>query len=188
MMKLLKYCLFFLIIGCVSCETDKNQKNNYFPTIEVKNEERQLKENEKHFEIELFLKVLKDDIFECFYTTEGMNEGFSGTKKIRTKVFGSVEFQKVTFSLPKNIFPSKFRLDIGENYKQDKIYIKDIIIKYNGNSIEINSELISAFFSVNRFLKYDETIGVFITSEINEKWDPFIVSSALLNKKIEIEL
>lgn len=138
------------------------------------------------FNVQLNLKVVEDDFFEVFYTDLNSKEGFTETKKVRKKIIGKDSFQNIQFDLNKTSL-SKFRIDFGENKNQKDIILKNIIIKRNQDSIEIKNDVLHRFFQINKFLEWDKK-GRLKIKEINKKRDPFIVSSSLLIKKIQLEL
>lgn len=181
--------LVFLILG-VSCKF-KNESETQEISIEKKTaiSQQENKEAKKNvFEIEITYKVSQDDVFQVFYTSDDASEHFSTKSMIRKKVFGSDEFNTVKIQLPKNMLPYKIRIDLGEKKEQGEIGIQEIKLKYLGREIDIKKELILEFFSINEFLKYDYGKGIFKSSLVNNRYDPFIISSALLNQKIKIEL
>ncbi len=53
------------------------------------------------------------------------------------------------------------------------------------NEINIDKSLIDIFFQPNRYLQ--KTSNGYFRIVVNGKYDPFLESSPLLNKKIEIE-
>lgn len=168
--------IVFLLILTTSCNFKKN---------EFGAKDSQL-DNDYALEIELQYKISNDDIFEVYYTNSD-KENFSSKKILRNKVFGSKNYKKVSFQFPKGEFPNKIRLDLGENRKQNCVRIKNIKIKYREKEIIISRQLLPHFFVTNKYLEYNSSNGVFRSSIVNNGYDPFITSSALLRQKIKLE-
>lgn len=174
---------FLLLLGCGSKDQSKT------PPANIKKESvLKQKHKNKFFEIELVYKVSADDVFQVFYTSLDADEKFSQESSIKGNVVPSEEFNMVTFKLPKNILPYKLRIDLGEQISQSEIYIKEMNLKYDGNEIQIKPDLIPRLFSINEFIDFNSKTGKFIFSEVSGRYDPFIISSPLLNKKIEMDL
>ncbi len=155
--------------------------------IKKKRESTQTEVNENTFRIEIKAVTPLDDVFEVYYTDESPEENFSGKKKIRKKTNAGSDFQTIEFKLPKEKFPFKFRLDLGENKQQEEIRIDQILLSYNNKQIIIAKDSIQFYFIANQFLKSDK-MGSYKLITINDKRDPFIIAKALLIKKIELEL
>lgn len=162
-----------LLIVIFSCTSRKEAKKN---------------NQEKIFEIEIEYKILKDDIFQVFYIDQDSKEKFSEEKMISKKINKSQKTNSISFNLPKEVIPKKIRIDLGENKCQEEITINQIKLKYSGNEIIVKEKYIPHFFVMNSFLKYDPSSGEFRSISINNRYDPFIISSALLNQKIKLEL
>ena len=171
-MNLKTYFIFFLLL--INCKKDYSSKN--FNSSKKDN-----------FSITLKAKVPSDDVFELFYKNN-LEAGFSEAKKVSRKVIGKNEIQNIEFLVNANEFPFQFRIDLGQNKKQKDLMIREVILKYKNDSIIIEKELLSTFFIVNKYLSLDSENGIFKIIELNGKSDPFIISKALLVKKMEIEL
>lgn len=139
------------------------------------------------FVISMKVKVLEDDVIEMFYKRKSEKE-FTEVKKIRNVVLGSKNFQNIEFLIDKSEFPFEFRIDLGQSKRQKDIIIEEIILGHKNNSIIIKKEFLSTFFSINKYLSLNSESGIFTINELNGRRDPFIISKALLIKKMEIEL
>ncbi|WP_282134860.1 hypothetical protein [Seonamhaeicola maritimus] len=180
--------LVFLVLTttCKPKNKSESEKLNIKNEKAIDNKEKELKN--KVFEVEVLYKISKDDTFQVFYTSLNETENFSSNYTIKKKVLASNDFTSIKFQLPENVLPYKIRIDLGEKKEQGSIAIQGIKLRYSGNEINIQKELIPQFFLINEFLKYNHKTGIFKSSVINKSYDPFMISSALLNKKIDIEL
>ncbi len=86
----------------------------------------------------------KTDNFSLFYTEDGSIN--FGNKVIWSSVKGSQNEQRVQFLLPKNAFPTQFRLDLGTNHEQDEIIVKAISFKFNKKEKIIKGKELGVFF------------------------------------------
>lgn len=156
--------VFFIIMVllCVSC---KKQEENVFRAF-------------------INIKVLEDDNFQIFYI-DNLELGYSEKKRKTIQVKGTEEFQTIVFELPHGVFPKMFRIDLGENKKESPIEIESVTLKHNDKTIEINDLIFDRFFKPNIYL--DKTDKTFLRHSINGRYDPFLLSTPLLNKKIELE-
>ncbi|WP_405294441.1 hypothetical protein [Algibacter sp. Ld11] len=144
--------------------------------------------NDNIFKIEIEAKVTEDDKFDVFYVADDPNGSFSSKSMISKRVKGSKDYQRITFELPKDILPYKLRIDLGDNGSKNlsDISIKSFNLTLNDKKIEIDNATAKAFFVPNVYMvKKDLGYGRRV---IDGKYDPFLVSTALLNQKIELEL
>ncbi|MEB8328226.1 hypothetical protein OO009_02565 [Flavobacteriaceae bacterium KMM 6897] len=164
----------FLIFLCSGCkDINPNEK-----TIGVADS----------FMITLSIIVKKEDVIEIFYLDSKDDEiKFSEEKKIRKSVEGSNDVQTLSFKLPIEVLSNTFRVDLGNNMEQNTVSFKNIIFKSQQRELTIEGNEMEWFFTVNKYLKYKGN-GEYQIIEIDGRVDPFIVSKAVLNKKLEIEL
>lgn len=135
--------------------------------------------------VKIRLKSLNDERIQLFYTSSE-KESFNNELRILKKISGSNEFQNINFEIPKTTKPIKFRLDLGENQLETPIFIQNIEIENGKTSIEVDNETLRRFFKPNIYLKtYD--FKKFERKKINGKYDPFLISTPLLDKKIHLE-
>ncbi|MCM4167881.1 hypothetical protein KCTC52924_01302 [Arenibacter antarcticus] len=136
-----------------------------------------------YFKITLIAKVLEDDKFQVFYTDE-KNKGYTENKRISTSVNKSQDFQEIPFLL--NTIPLKFRIDLGENGHKSFVEIEKVILDNGNAKIELNSKVLHRFFKGNIYT--EKVDNGYYRSDVEGRYDPFITSTALLEKKIELEL
>lgn len=146
--------LFALIIVVNSCKENKE------PEQKVKVENKGIKNT-------LVVKIngvfTKDDKFQMLYT-ESKEETYTLKKVIKRKIIGSPEEQELIFTLPKEIYPSKLRLDFGKNKEQGTIMINTVSISLDGESIEISNTEFLSYFKPNTWIS---KVGVNNESEYN---------------------
>lgn len=140
------------------------------------------------FMITLSIIVKKKDMIEIFYLdSKGDETKFSEEKKIKKSVEGSNDVQTLSFKLPIEALSNTFRIDLGNNKEQNIVSFKNIMFKNQQRELTIEGSEMEWFFTVNKYLKYKEN-GQYQIIERDGRSDPFIVSKAVLNKKLEIEL
>ena len=140
------------------------------------------------FMIELSIIVKKKDMIEIFYLDSKDNVvKFSEEKKIRKRVEGSNDVQVLSFKLPIEALSNTFRVDLGNNTKQNIVSFKNIIFYSRQGELLVEGNEMEWFFTVNKYLKYKGS-GQYQIIEVDGHIDPFIISKPVLNKKLEIEL
>lgn len=181
----MKYYILILAICLISCKNDNNKETKK-DEQEIVDTKEAVVADENIFKIHLNLTVEKDDIFEVYYTSDSVEEKFSAKKKVRKKITGNSQVQEVVFELPVDVLPYNFRIDLGQNKELSSLMIHHIKLELNGEFIDIDQSLIKSFFAFNQFIEHEN--GHFSLKEVKGKWDPFMISKAVLIKKIEIEL
>ena len=156
--------LIFLLLFLIACNnrTQNNNKNN--------------------FKITLKARVLQDDKFQVFYVDE-KNKGYSEDNRITTSVYKSQDFQEITFLL--NTIPLKFRIDLGENRYESIVEIEKVILDNGNDKIELDNSALHRFFESNIYLKRVQK--GYSRKALDNRYDPFIESTPLLEKKIELQ-
>jgi hypothetical protein len=133
--------------------------------------------------IKITFRLIDDDRIKLYYIPEH-NNTYDEENMIETKITGSIEMQSIDVVL--NEIPKKFRIDLGESKHETIISIASVLIGTKSDTIEVNKKTIHRFFSPNIY-----TILVkngFRRIKIKNRYDPFLESTALLHKKIELEL
>jgi len=111
------------------------------------------------FRVTLQATVKNDDRFSVYYTTDG-STNFSKNAPIWTKVNGSANSQRITFSLPENLIPSQLRIDLGHNAQQGPIHLEKVRLSYKTKAIEFPGTLIFSYFRPDvKKTKIDATNG-----------------------------
>ena len=102
----------------VSCKKESNQLETNSQTT-----------NNNSFVFTVEFTANKTDTFSLFYTEDGSIN--FGEKVIWKQIQGSDNMQKVEFTLPKDVYPTQFRLDLGNSQEQETVSIKSIEFKFN---------------------------------------------------------
>lgn len=175
--------LLILIVLFFSCQKEKkdtNQLKKDSPTS------KKIKDN--IFKIILEVKVINDDKFEVYYVDDYEEGSFNPDKRLAKFIKASNELQTIQFNLPSGILPYKFRIDVGDNINRHEtlVEIKSIRLELNSEFMLIDNQLIDIFFNPNIFLvKRDNG---YLRRIVDDRYDPFLLSTPLLDKKIELEL
>lgn len=161
--KLLFIMVLFFAVSCV------NNKKNQNTT----------------FNITINLEISNDDKIQIFYIPKG-DSVYRDTNLITHKIKGSNNPVELKFSLP-NI-PEKFRIDLGEEKIESPVKINQITLKAFDKIINIDGKTVNRFFKPNIFLIETSKINLFLRQAINCTYDPFMESTPLLHKKIQLEI
>lgn len=178
----MKNAIFFsLVIIFIGC---KNEKKYATDVVTSKFENKQII-IDNLFKVIVDITILEDDRLQLFYVDDTPDGAFSAEKRLEYNVKGNNSSQKIQFTLPEMVFPFTFRLDLGENKFETLVKINSIELNYNSESIFIDNLVLEYFFQPNIYL--EKINSGFMRKIINGRYDPFIASSPLLNKKIELE-
>ncbi|WP_347923215.1 hypothetical protein [Pontimicrobium sp. SW4] len=175
-----KIILSCLVIFSFSCKNEDKKATE----VQTPIKKEVVKDN--LFKIIMEAKVKEDDKFQVFFTDDSPEESFSANKRLVKNIVGSEEFQTLEFVLPKEVLPFKFRIDLGENSYETLVEIGVIKLEYNNEVIEIDPLTLERFFQPNIYLQ--KTDNGFMRKTIDGRCDPFLMSTPLLIKKIELEL
>jgi hypothetical protein len=177
-----------MFLFAFSCKQGEN-KNNNINEIEDEVVSRKKQENDNRFKVILNVKMIENNRIDLFYIGDNPESGFNDQELVSKNILGDDEFQVVELELPKDILPYEIRIDLGENSKKVETIVEINYIKliFNKNVIEINSQTLDVFFQPNIYLEKVSN-GVYLRQVVDGKFDPFLMSKAILNKKIEIEL
>lgn len=138
--------------------------------------------------ITMKVRTKEDDKFEIYYVDDFPENSFSADKRLASYVKGSEDYQSLTFTLPKEIWPYHLRFDLGDNNNkyETPVEIKSISFKLNNNNFEIDSSIIENFFQPNAYL--EPTANGYSRKVVDGKYDPFLLAKPILIKKIDLEL
>jgi len=144
MKKLMLSLVFFSFL--FSC---KNSPNKGDDTQESSTTEQVEKKDyiEKTFIATLSGVFTKDDTFQLLYSET--ESPYTGLQIVKKKIKGKTEMQDIVFTLPKGIYPYKFRLDVGANKEQGIIKINKLKLKYQRDEIIINGGDFLSYFKPN---------------------------------------
>jgi hypothetical protein len=128
------FIALFVAVTAISCKDEaKTQENG------VQSEEAAV----PTFKVQVKFVAKKNDDFCLLYTQDGTIDFKDGVWK---EVKGLEGEQTIEFSLPKDIYPTQLRLDLGRNQDQEDIIIKSMKFEYNRNSREIKGFEMGVFF------------------------------------------
>ncbi len=169
--KFMFHVLLLLVITSCKNNTETNEK-------EPKTD-KEVKNNK--FKVTLNLLIKKNDTLHLYFT-EDKTINFKEESSIWTSVLGNDVAQEVTFELPKDVFPTELRLDLGVNKENEKIQLKGIKLDYMNKSFTINESSIYQYFRVNT----DNSLFDAKTNELSRK-NPEIAAGPCLYP-LEIQL
>ena len=155
-MKITKGILILIIGLLMSCNSSKKdkQKDSEEKLIETLFRKVEIQGNVKdYFEVSLNFLAEKDDNFQLFYSEDYFGD-YSEEQSVSAGFLGTKKHQSLTFKLPKDIFPSRYRLDIGSNKEQKLIKIRSLTIRYDRNEIFIPENEINKYLIPNDFINY----------------------------------
>jgi len=135
----------------------------------------------------LKVKVTNDDRFQLFYIESEEQQEFSDMRRLYIDLKAGDNFQDVCFKLPTFAPPFAFRIDIGERRNEEPIQLKKMIISLDDRQITIDQFNSHRYFEPNIYAVAINGES-YLRQTVDEKYDPFIVSSKFLIKKIELEL
>lgn len=97
------------------------------------------------FKFTLKVIVKKDDDFALYYTEDGSID-FTKVQPIWQGVKGSENEQEITYTLPEDVYPTQFRIDLGMKQNQEDIIIKGVKMDYKGKTFQANGPQFFQFF------------------------------------------
>lgn len=130
------FFILLLLLVAVGCKDKASNQENQEQT-----ETTEVVDNS--FKVLVTAVVKKNDDFCLLYTE---NESLNFNEGVWKGVQGMENEQTIEFSLPKDVFPSQLRLDLGKSQDQDDIVLKAIRFKYAGNEREIRGAELGIFF------------------------------------------
>lgn len=132
-MKLKFFCIL-LFLSLVSCKDNENSSGK-------ESEKQEVAANV--FKLTLNIVAKKKDDFCLLYTENGSLNFNDGIWK---GINGMDNEQAVEFSLPKDVFPTQLRLDLGKNKEQEDLVIKSIKFEFQGKVRELKGAEMGVFF------------------------------------------
>jgi hypothetical protein len=177
-----RIAIIFLILITVGCK-NKSQSTS---DIEIQETIKEEAKRDNQFKVIMEVTVKEDDKFQLFYIDDSPEGTFTPEKRVVVNLKGSDSSQKIQFRLPEKVLPYKFRIDLGENKMETIILINEIKLQYNDEKIVIDALVLERFFQPNMYLQ--KTENGYLRKTIEGRCDPFLVSTPLLIKKMELEL
>ncbi|WP_412464798.1 hypothetical protein [Flavobacterium mekongense] len=119
----------------ISCKNDEKKQEQ---TVEDPNKEL--------FKVTLDLVIKHNDTLHLYYT-EDNSINFTEEASIWQAVPGNPNAQQMTFILPKDVFPTQFRIDFGVNNKEnEEIVLNGIKFNYLDKSFAAMGDNIFMYF------------------------------------------
>jgi len=136
------------------------------------------KNNKSETVIEIDIIAKKDDVFQLFYSNNIFKNYLEKNSKI-VDVHGKPNNQKISFLFSSDIEMNRIRLDFGQNKQQKSILINKIVIKKNGIAKVYHGNELNIMFDFNKNVIYDKKSKQIFLIEVDNKYDPYIVSKNL---------
>ncbi len=145
----INFLFILLLLTVVSCKEKENNSDSNVEKQEVA---------ANAFKLTLNIIAKKKDNFCLLYTEDGslnFNDGIWSQSK------GSESEQAIEFALPKDVFPTQLRLDLGKNKEQEDLVIKSIKFEYQGKIRELKGAEMGVFFRADASkCSFDAITGV----------------------------
>ncbi|WP_452230588.1 hypothetical protein [Lacinutrix sp. MEBiC02404] len=138
------------------------------------------------FKVVLDVIINNDEKFQMYYLEYGDTK-WNQKKRIPKLVKGNTQPQLVEFNIPEKIFPSKLLFDFGENKTEENITINSVSLSYEDFKLNLTPQEFYAFFTPNKYIKYNKETGVMNCISVDGKYDPHFKSRPVFDKKLELE-
>ncbi|MFY0483715.1 hypothetical protein ACI6PS_14040 [Flavobacterium sp. PLA-1-15] len=147
------FLALFISLSFVGCKNDKEAT------------EKQIEAPKNAFKVAIKIVVKQTANFCLLYTEDGSIDFKDGVWK---EVIGSPNEQTVEFVLPEDVFPTQFRLDLGQNPAQEDIVLKTLTFDYLGNTRVLEGPQIGVFFRPDTSkCTYDASTGIIQSIKID---------------------
>lgn len=124
----------------VSCRNNENQNENQQEQQAIEDPSKEL------FKVTLDLVIKHNDTLHLYYT-EDNSINFTEESSIWQAVPGNANAQQMTFVLPKDVYPTQFRIDFGVNNKENQeIVLNGIKFDYLDKSFSAMGDNIFSYF------------------------------------------
>lgn len=177
---------FFVYLGFLfwsGCAEQRIPQDNFLQV--TRNDSS--KEGERAFVIRVYGRIGVEDTMDCFFVMDSLNEPFTEKHKFRVAIKGKDSLQEIEFIIPESGRPLRFRIDLGRNNSRTGMEIHKIEMEYRAKIIRVPGILIPYFFDANEYIEYGENGRELKFRTYKQRFNPYLASSALLNKKMKIE-
>ena len=134
--KFMKTKLFFpfflMLFSFISCKKEVEKIEKVDTTKEL-------------FKVSLDLLIKENDTLHLYYAGD-MAEDYSEQNSIWLPVSGKAITQKITFNLPKEVLPTKLRIDFGVNRENKEIVLNTVAFNYYDKIFIANDSTIFNYF------------------------------------------
>jgi len=156
--------LLFLALVLFSCENRTDKQKQQKEIVEI--------EDKKELIIEMYFKTNKEDTFKFLMNNIKVDEFQSKNIQILEKVSPSTAVDQMSFNFENNK-PNSFIINLGNKHPKE-VTIKNIVVKYGENIVEINKSNFKRYTVPNKFIEINEE-GTLITKKIDGKHNPSLV-------------
>ena len=158
-----------ILTSLVSCKDEKPKSEPKFFTVTL----NVIAKNDDGFQV--FYKEINDDT-KPFEEANAINVAFKGSDKP----------QDLVFNLPVDVFPTDFRIDVGNNKDTKEVVINNFKMTYNNKNFEAKGAAFFNYFTPDtNFVKYDVAGSKILPiTGANGYYDPMVFSNDLLESEI----
>ncbi|TPV34953.1 hypothetical protein FJ651_05345 [Paucihalobacter ruber] len=183
----MKNLIIYILLTCSISFSCRNNTKNQPPQVEKPiNEQFYTSDFSDNFNVELEVKVSKDDVFSVFYLTDSFEKYFIGEQAIGVSVKGSETIQNIRIELPKDTIPTRLRIDFGNNSEQKNIELIAIKFIFEDKNLIISDSIFSKYFEPNINVEPEEYTKIIrLKADAEGKYDPYIIGRVWLNRKLE---
>ena len=182
-MKHLQVVLILFLVVVFSCNNSNKEKEKQIEETKAKELFRKIENKNDiydYIKVQLEAIVEKGDNFQLFYS-EDYQLSYSQKEMITVPVKGEMDVQKIVFNVPQNVFPERYRFDVGSNPNQEEISIKSLKVSYKNWIIDIPSDSISKYLIPNIYITPRDEQGNYLLNRIEQKgilpYDPYFTCS-----------
>ena len=134
-----------------------------------------------HYQIIITILAKMDDNFQLFYTSDN-SSNFSERNSVHKSFSGNNSYQDILFDLPAGVFPTNYRIDVGQNPLQNQITIKSLTVRHKKNEVYTPEHLIPKYLTPNVYVEFNASLKNYNLKTVEKNYDPYFVSSTdLLN-------
>jgi hypothetical protein len=149
--------------------------------------EEKEKSESKFFTVTLNVTAKNDDGFQVFYKeVNDDTKPFDEANAINVVFKGSDKPQDLVFNLPVDVFPTNFRIDVGNNKETKEIVVNNFKMSYNNKNFEAKGAAFFNYFAPDAGLAKYDVAGSKILPITTESgyYDPMVFSNDLLESEI----
>ena len=108
---------------------------------------------------------------------------------IKKEITGNSRAQDIVFRLHQDDFPTKLRIDLGNNTSQSRIDLYKLSFSYGDEIIEVKENMISKYFICNKYAEYiDKEKADLALKVVDDKYNPLIIATDYFMDRIDLNL
>ncbi|TWP23751.1 hypothetical protein ETU10_05835 [Apibacter muscae] len=170
-------CILIILISLVSCKNFNDQSTTH-NTISNSG-------SIPKFQVIIEGVYKKNDFIKVYYIDEN-DSIFSEKSSKRKIILGDDKIQKIIFEFPIGIKPKNLMLSMSSNNEQDKIFLKNITLKYGNDSISGDGGDFQNYFFVNECMKFNDLTYYYDLYNKQNQYNPVLTANdslkLLMNK------